>query len=56
MRSVLYCLAAFTVGQALLEIESVWAGVAGLVVLPLMVAWPASVFLNWLIPLPKEDK
>ena len=55
MKSLLCCVAAFAVGQFLLEIESVWAGVAGLVVLPLMLAWPASLFLNWLIPLPKEE-
>ena len=57
MKSTLCCLAAFLTGALLLEIESIYAGLAGLVVLPLIMAWPMWLVINWLIPpLKLEDE
>ena len=56
MKSVLCCVLAYLVGSALLDIESVWAGVAGLVVLPAIMAWPSYLIIDWMIPLQGESK
>lgn len=50
MKSLLCCILAYLAGSALLDIESIWAGVAGLVVLPAIMAYPAWLVLNWIFP------
>lgn len=49
MRSLLCCVTAFAVGEALLEIESIWAGVAGGLLLPLIMLWPTWLCISWMI-------
>ena len=55
MKSVLCCILAYLTGSALLNIESIWADLAGLVALPAILAWPVWLAINRLIPLPQED-
>lgn len=50
MRSLICCVCAYLTGSMLLDIESLWAGVAGGLLLPLIMAWPAWLVINWLIP------
>ena len=53
MKSTLCCLAAFTLGWLILDLDGlvgIWAGVAGGLLLPLIMAWPAWLVINWLIP------
>ena len=56
MKSVLCCVLAYLVGNALLDMETLWAGLAGLVALPAIMAWPMWLVINRMIPLPREDK
>ena len=55
MKSVLCCILAYLAGSALLNIESIWADLAGLLVLPAILAWPVWLAINRMIPLPQED-
>lgn len=57
MKSLLCCVVAYLVGEALLDIESIWAGVLGGLLLPVIMAWPMWLVINWLIPpLKLEDE
>ena len=44
------CSATVVVGDFLLDQETIWAGLAGGLVLPLIMAYPAWLVINWLIP------
>ena len=56
MKSLLCCLAAYLMGSCLLEIESIWAGVLGGLLLPVIMLWPMWLIINWLIPPFEEAK
>ncbi len=56
MKSVLCCILAYLAGSVLLDMETIWAGLAGLVVLPAIMAWPVWSAINRMIPLPQEDE
>jgi len=59
MKASLCCVAAFTLGWLILDLDGlmgIWAGVLGGLLLPLIMAWPMWLVINWMIPPLEEAK